>query len=102
MLAGFRNAALHGIDEVEVRPVSNAGLGIGRQVRGVQNADGGFEGEAAAGQIGVKSGLFGIWLVAIPAATGGIENFAVGNICRYGRGLPRPAKASERSTAKTQ
>ena len=80
MLAGFRNAALHGIDEVEVGPVSNAGLRIRRQVRGIENADGGFEGKAATRQCGIEPGLFGIWLVAIPAATGGVENFAVGNI----------------------
>ena len=102
MLAGFGNAALHGIDEVEVRPVSNAGLRIRGQVRGVQNADGGFEGEAAAWQIGVKPGLFGIWLVAIPAATGGIENFAIGDVGGMGGDCRGRQVAVERSKAKTQ
>jgi hypothetical protein len=85
MLAGLGNAALHGIDEVEVRPVSKAGLCVRGQVRGVKHPDGSLERETAARQIGIKSRLFSIWLVAIPAAAGGIENFAIGDIAGMSR-----------------
>ena len=105
MLAGFGNAALHRIDEVEVRPVANSGLGIGCQVRRVENANGGFERESTARQIRVKACLFGIWLVAIPAATGGIEDFTIGNIAgmgRDGRGRQRPRGAHQPKSSEAQ
>ena len=79
--AGFTNAFLHGVDEIGIAPLANAGFSVGRNVWRVKCADRGVQGRSASNGGSVDARIFG-WQVA-GVTTGCVKQlFAIGNVSR--------------------
>ena len=75
-----RYAALHRVDEVEIGPGAQPGLGIGSQIGRIEGSHGCLERKSAGRKVRIDVLEIGAGLVAGPATGSMIEDLAVGGI----------------------